>query len=276
MSTEAFGMIPLHTRSYGVRRADVPSPLEPSAVGATALLALTRWVLGPGLKVDKVTSGAVAPEMGQNEAVDDSDLVAALRAGDEAAFRDVVAKYNPSMMRNALLYVSTRAVAEEVVQETWLAVVKGLDGFEGRSSFKTWVFTILGNRARSRGTRERRSVPFSSLQTDEPTPGVPGDRFLPSTARWPGYWSEPPNRWSDAPAAHLESKETRALIINALRSLPPQQQEVMALRDVEGWSAEDVCSLLAISDGNQRVLLHRARGKVRSVLEQKLASAVTA
>jgi RNA polymerase sigma-70 factor (ECF subfamily) len=214
--------------------------------------------------------------MGQNEAVDDSDLVAAHRAGDESAFRDVVAKYNPALMRQALLHVSSRAVAEEVVQETWLAVVKGLDGFEGRSSFKTWVFTILGNRARTRGTRERRIVPFSSLQAGEHTPGVPGDRFLPSTARWPGYWSEPPSPWTDIPAADLESKETRALIFDALRSLPPQQQEVMALRDVEGWSADEVCALLSISDGNQRVLLHRARGKVRSVLEQNLAPAVTA
>jgi RNA polymerase sigma-70 factor (ECF subfamily) len=208
--------------------------------------------------------------------VDDPELVAALRAGDEAAFRQVVARYNPAMMRQALLYVSTRAVAEEVVQETWLAVVKGLDGFEGRSSFKTWVFTILGNRARSRGARERRIVPFSSLETDEHTTGVPGDRFRPSTDRWAGHWSDPPSPWSDVPATRLESKETRTLIFDALRSLPSQQRDVMALRDVEGWSAEEVCSLLAISDGNQRVLLHRARGKIRSVLEQNLEQAVTA
>jgi RNA polymerase sigma-70 factor (ECF subfamily) len=221
-------------------------------------------------------NSALASKMGQNGHVDESELVAALRAGDETAFRDVVARYNPALMRQALLYVSTRAVAEEVVQETWLAVVKGLDGFEGRSSFKTWVFTILGNRARTRGTREHRTVPFSSLQADERTPGVPGDRFLPSTGRWPGYWSEPPSSWSDVPATQLESKETRTLIFDALRSLPPQQREVMALRDVEGWSAEDVCSMLAISDGNQRVLLHRARGKVRSILEQNLQQAVTA
>jgi RNA polymerase sigma-70 factor (ECF subfamily) len=208
--------------------------------------------------------------------VGDSELVAALRAGDESAFREVVASYNPALMRMALLHVSTRAVAEEVVQETWLAVVKGLDRFEGRSSFRTWVFTILGNQARSRGTRERRTVPFSSLQADEQTPGVPGDRFLPSTERWPGYWSEPPSPWSDVPVSRLESKETRALIFDALRSLPPQQQEVMALRDVEGWSAEDVCSMLDISDGNQRVLLHRARGKVRTILEQNLQHAVPA
>jgi RNA polymerase sigma-70 factor (ECF subfamily) len=212
--------------------------------------------------------------MGQNGTVEERELVAALRAGDEAVFREVVATYNAAMIRVASLHVSTRAVAEEVVQETWLAVVKGLDRFEERSSFKTWMFTILVNRARSRGTRERRTVPFSSLQTDEGTPGVPGDRFRPPTDHWAGHWAEPPSPWSDVPAARLESQETRTLIFDALRSLPDQQREVMTLRDVEGWSAEDVCSLLGLSDGNQRVLLHRARGKVRSVLEQQFASAV--
>lgn len=212
-------------------------------------------------------------EVGQNDDVDDQQLVAALRAGDESAFRDVVTGYQASMLRLASFHTSTRAVAEEVVQETWLAVIKGLDNFEGRSSFKTWVFAILANRARSRGTRERRSVPFSSLEADEVTPGVPGARFRPPSDRWPGHWSDPPTPWSDVPADRLEGEETRALIFDALRSLPPQQREVMALRDVEGWSAEEVCSLLQISDGNQRVLLHRARGKVRSVLEQSLKGA---
>ena len=185
-------------------------------------------------------------------------------AGDESAFRDVVVGYHPAMMRLASFYVSSRAVAEEVVQETWLAVVKGLDHFEGRSSLKTWVFTILANRARSRGSREHRTVPFSSLVADEQTLGVPGDRFRPPTDRWPGHWSEPPSPWSDVPAALLDGKETRTLIFDAIRSLPPQQREVIALHDVEGWSAEEVCSVLALSDGNQRVLLHRARGKLRA------------
>jgi RNA polymerase sigma-70 factor, ECF subfamily len=207
--------------------------------------------------------------------VDDQELVAALRGGDEAAFRGVVTGYHAAMMRVASFHVSTKAVAEEVVQETWLAVVKGLDRFEERSSFKTWVFTILANRARSRGTRERRTVPFSSMETDERTPGVPGDRFQPPSDRWAGHWSEPPNPWNDVAAARLEGEETRQLIFDAIRSLPRQQRDVMALRDVEGWDAEEVCSMLAISDGNQRVLLHRARGKVRSILEQHLAQVVT-
>jgi RNA polymerase sigma-70 factor (ECF subfamily) len=206
--------------------------------------------------------------------VDDDAVVAALRAGDEAAFRDVVRGYHGAMMRLASFHVSSRALAEEVVQETWLAVIKGLDRFEGRSSFKTWVFTILANRARTRGTREHRTVPFSSLGADEHTLGVPGDRFQPPTDRWAGHWSEPPSPWTDVPAAILEGKETRDLIFDAIRSLPPQQREIIALRDVEGWSAESVCEALSLTEANQRVLLHRARGKVRSILEQKLQPAV--
>jgi RNA polymerase sigma-70 factor (ECF subfamily) len=217
----------------------------------------------------------VCAEWRQNGAVDDAALVAALRARDESAFREVVAGYHAAMMRLATFHVSSRAVAEEVVQETWLAVVKGLDRFEGRSSFKTWVFNILANQARSRGVREHRTVPFSSLEADERTLGVPGERFRPPSDRWPGHWSEPPNPWTDVPAARLEGKETRALIFDAIRSLPPQQREVIALRDVEGWSSEAVCSALSLSEGNQRVLLHRARGKVRAVLEQNLQRAVT-
>ena len=207
--------------------------------------------------------------------VEDEALVAALRAGDESAFREVVAGYHGAMMRLASFHVSSRAVAEEVVQETWLAVVKGLDRFEGRSSFKTWVFTILANQARSRGARDHRIVPFSSLEDDEQTLGVPGERFQSPTDRWPGHWSEPPSPWTDVPAAAVESKDTRTLIFDAIRSLPPQQKEVMALRDVEGWSAEAVCSALSLSEANQRVLLHRARGKVRAVLEQNLPRVVT-
>jgi RNA polymerase sigma-70 factor (ECF subfamily) len=212
----------------------------------------------------------------QNGAVEDEALVAALRAGDESAFREVVARYHGPMMRLASFHVSSRAVAEEVVQETWLAVVKGLDRFEGRSSFRTWVFKILANQARSRGGREHRIVPFSSLEADEHIPGVPGERFQTPTDRWPGHWSEPPSPWADVPAAVLEGKETRALVFDAIRSLPDRQREVIALRDVEGWSAEAVCSALSVSEGNQRVLLHRARGKVRAVLEQNLPHAVTA
>jgi RNA polymerase sigma-70 factor (ECF subfamily) len=207
--------------------------------------------------------------------VDDRELVEALRGKDESAFREVVVGYHSAMIRVASFHVSSRAVAEEVVQDTWLAVLNGLDRFEGRSSFKTWVFAILANRARSRGAREHRTVPFSSLEADERTPGVPGERFQPPSDRWAGHWSEPPSPWTDVAANRLESDETRTVIFDAIRSLPRQQREVIALRDVEGWSPEEVCSALAISDGNQRILLHRARGKVRSVLEKNFARAVT-
>ena len=173
------------------------------------------------------TDGVGQPEtaglrgLGQNGAVDDRELVDALRAKDEAAFREVVVGYHSAMIRLASFHVSSRAVAEEVVQDTWLAVVKGLDRFEGRSSFKTWVFAILANRARSRGAREHRTVPFSSLEADERTPGVPGERFQPPSDRWAGHWSEPPSPWTDVAAARLESDETRTLIFDAIRSLPP-------------------------------------------------------
>ena len=160
---------------------------------------------------------------------------------------------------------------EAVTRDTRYLLVR----FEGRSSFKTWVLTILTNRARSRGAREHRIVPFSSLQADEQVLGVPGDRFRPPTDRWPGHWAEPPTAWTDIPAARLESEETRTLIFDAIRSLPENQRDVIALRDVEGWSAEEVCSMLGISDGNQRVLLHRARGKVRAALEQNLQGAMS-
>jgi len=208
--------------------------------------------------------------------VDDPQLVAALRAGDEIAFREVVAGYHAAMVRVASFYVQSRAVAEDVVQETWLAVLEGLDRFEGRSSLKTWVFRILANRARTRGTRERRSVPFSSMADDSDEPGIPPTRFRPATDRWPGHWAEPPRPWNDVPAEKLEGGETRALVFDAIRTLPPSQRDVIALRDVEGWSAEEVCSVLGLSEGNQRVLLHRARTRVRAALERHFATVVTA
>ena len=166
--------------------------------------------------------------------MEDEALVAGLRAGDESAFREVVTGYHGAMMRLASFHVSSRAVAEEVVQETWLAVLKGLDGFEGRSSFKTWVFTILANQARSRGARDHRIVPFSSLDADEHTLGVPGDRFQTSTDRWPGHWSEPPSPWTDVPAQALEGKETRALIFDAIRSLPPNRKRLWSCATSRG------------------------------------------
>jgi len=193
-------------------------------------------------------------------------LVAALKSGDETAFAGLMDAYNSSLLRVATIYVGSRAVAEEVVQETWLGVVRGLDRFEGRSSLKTWIFKILTNTASTRGARERRCVPFSSLTDDDGSPLDP-DRFFGSDHdRYPGHWSVGPTPW-ETPEEGLLAGETREVILSAIDALPPSQRAVISLRDVEGWSSADVCDALELSEGNQRVLLHRARTKVRCALE---------
>jgi RNA polymerase sigma-70 factor (ECF subfamily) len=199
--------------------------------------------------------------------------VAALRAGDEDAFMRLVEEYGPQMLAVAMLYTPTRAVAEDVVGETWLAVLDGLDRFEGRSSLKTWIFRILANRARTRGTRERRSVPFSALRDAEEGRTVEPDRFLPRGDASAGHWASTPARWSELPEERLAARETVAAAHAAIEALPPAQRTVIALRDVEGWDAAEVSDLLRISHGNQRVLLHRARAKVRRALERELEGA---
>jgi RNA polymerase sigma-70 factor (ECF subfamily) len=199
----------------------------------------------------------------------DADLLARLRAGDEDAFMTLVDRYGPLMLRIALAHVPTRAIAEDVVGDAWLGVVSGIERFEGRSSLKTWLLRIVTNRARTRGQKERRSVPLSSLQGDDDDHAVDPDRFQPlDHPRYPGGWSNPPQAW---PEERLLAAETLEMIRDAIAKLPPRQQEVIVLRDVEGWDAEDVSDALAISDGNQRVLLHRARAKVRNELESYLA-----
>jgi RNA polymerase sigma-70 factor, ECF subfamily len=200
-------------------------------------------------------------------------VIDALRRGDEATFRELIDTYSSPLLRVAMAYVPSRAVAEEVVQETWLAVMNGLDRFEGRSSLKTWIFRILTNLAMTRGTRERRSVPFSALAAAEDTgePSVEPDRFLPADHEWGGHWAQPPERWQ-TPEEGLLSGELREVIAAAIRELPVAQRTVIALRDVEGWPAEDVAAALEISEGNQRVLLHRARTKVRAAIERYVTS----
>jgi RNA polymerase sigma-70 factor (ECF subfamily) len=204
-------------------------------------------------------------------------LIARLRAHDETAFMELVEQYNASLLRVALLFVSTRAVAEEVVQETWLGVLAGIERFEGRSSLKTWIFRILTNRAKTRAVREARSVPFSSLAPAElghDEPSVDPDRFLPADhARWPGHWAAAPQSWAELPEQRLLSAETRQVISAAIDMLPPVQKAVISLRDVEGWGSDEVRDALDLSDGNQRVLLHRARSKVRAALDDYLADA---
>jgi RNA polymerase sigma-70 factor (ECF subfamily) len=201
----------------------------------------------------------------------DAGLVAALRAGDEAAFMALVEALGAAMVRVARSYVPSDAVAQEVVQETWLAVLEGLDRFEGRSTLQTWIFRILVNRARTRGARERRSMPFSSYsQSDEAEPSVAPDRFQGEGDPYPGHWSSPPTPWDELPESRLESKETLERIRSAIDVLPPNYREVITLRDIEGWSSPEVCNALELSETNQRVLLHRARSRVRRALERYL------
>jgi RNA polymerase sigma-70 factor, ECF subfamily len=200
---------------------------------------------------------------------DDSELVAGLRAGDERAIAALVDRHSAAMLRVAQAYVPSRAVAEEVVQETWIAVMRGIDGFEGRSSLKTWIFRILTNAALRGGSRERRSVPFAALAAAEDTdaPPVDPERFLPADHHlFPGHWLIAPAPWP-TPEEGLLSGETRAVIVAAIDELPKAQRTVIALRDVEGWSSDEVSEALDISPGNQRVLLHRARARVRAAIE---------
>jgi RNA polymerase sigma-70 factor (ECF subfamily) len=200
--------------------------------------------------------------------------VAALRAGDEATYRQLVRDWHPSLLRVAQIFVPSRAVAEEVVQETWLRVLGALDRFEGRSSLKTWVFRILVNTAKTRGQREGRSIPFSALQEpwSIPEAAVDADRFLPENhERAPGHWATPPRA---LPEERLLAAETRAVVAQAIDELPASQRAVISLRDVEGWDADEVRNALDLSEVNQRVLLHRARSKVRRALEDYLAPEV--
>jgi RNA polymerase sigma-70 factor (ECF subfamily) len=200
---------------------------------------------------------------------DDVPLVAGLRRGEADAFALLIDRHSSAMLRVALAYVPTEAAAEEVVQETWIAVIRGIDSFEGRASLKTWVFRILTNLAMRAGARERRSVPFAALAEAEDTgqPSVDPDRFLAADhPTFPGHWTIMPARWP-TPEQGLLTGETREVIAAAIAELPPAQRTVIALRDVEGWSSEEVSEALDISPGNQRVLLHRARGKVRHAIE---------
>ena len=192
----------------------------------------------------------------------DAELLRRLRAGDEQAFVALVERYNGSMLRLALSFVPSHAVAEEVVQDTWLAVLRGLAGFEGRASLRTWMFTILVNRARTTGSREQRTIPVADAG-----PVVDAYRFGPN-----GAWSTPPEHWTEEAEDRIEAGKLADLLRSAMNGLPPRQREVVLLRDVEEMSSAEVCSVLAISEANQRVLLHRGRGRLRQVLESELGS----
>ncbi len=196
---------------------------------------------------------------------DDRDLVAALRAGEESAFAALIDGWSGSMLRMARLHVPTDSVAEEVVQETWLAVLTGLSKFRGESSLRTWVYRILLNQAKTRGIRERRTVPFASLTDDEDGPTVDPSRFQGAGDPHPGGWRRFPDEW---PEQSFLSQELRTVVAHALEQLPPRQRVVVAMRDLDGHTADEVSEVLAISAGNQRVLLHRGRAVVRAHLER--------
>jgi RNA polymerase sigma-70 factor, ECF subfamily len=196
--------------------------------------------------------------------LDDARLVKALQERDERAFAELMVRHNAALLRVAQIYVPSRAVAEDVVQETWVGVLNGIDRFEGRSSLKTWIFRILTNIAKTRGQREGRSLPFSALERPgaEVEPSVEPDRFVA------GAWASGPQPW---PEERLLAQETRRVVDRAIEQLPPAQRAVISLRDVEGWTAEETRNALELTETNQRVLLHRARSKVRQALEHYFA-----
>ncbi len=206
---------------------------------------------------------------------DEGALIDALRRRDEAAFAELVGRFAGPMLRLARMYARSAAVAEEVVQEAWLGVLQGIERFEARSSFKTWLFRILVNRARTRAEREGRTSPFSALGMDDregaDEAAVPRERFRPaSDPVAPFHWGAPPRSWGESPEEALLSKETMGVVARAIAALSPTQRQVVTLRDVEGWTAEEVCNVLEISDTNQRVLLHRGRSSVRMALERHM------
>ncbi|HET6173286.1 MAG TPA: sigma-70 family RNA polymerase sigma factor [Gaiellales bacterium] len=203
---------------------------------------------------------------------DETALLAALRAGDEQAFELLVDRYQAALVRVARQYVPTQEIAEDVAQEAWLGLLRGLDSFEGRSSLRTYLFRIVMNLARTRGVREARSAPFSSLaRGDESGPAVDPERFVQAPAPGAGHWVSPVRPWSGSAEQIVLSAEAVKRVYAAIGELPETQRRVVTLRDVEGFSAGEVCDLLGLSEGNQRVVLHRARTKLREALAAEYA-----
>ena len=203
-------------------------------------------------------------------AAEEQALLERLRAGDERAFEALVERHYSTMLAVARHYVSSRAVAEEVVQEAWLGVLQGLDRFEGRSSLRTWILRILVNKAKTRGARDARTVPFASLASVGEEPAVDPERFRGPDDPFPGHWRAYPGNWQRLPEETLAERETMDVVLATIHQLPPPQRLVITMRDIQGCDAAEVCEALDVSEGNQRVLLHRARSKVRSALERQL------
>lgn len=228
----------------------------------------------PAVPDETATPVMPAPRPGQEPgdaeaAARDADVVERLRGGDEGAFAQIVDAWSPSLLRVARTFVSTDASAQEIVQETWLAVVKGVGRFEGRSSLRTWVFRILTNLGKTRGVREARAVPWSSLGPADGEPTVDPSRFRDGNDQYPHNWTPAgaPTVWEPSPEDALLAGEIRGEVARALEDLPDRQRVVVSLRDVHGLSSDEVCAALDISAGNQRVLLHRGRAQLRLVLE---------
>jgi RNA polymerase sigma-70 factor (ECF subfamily) len=226
-----------------------------------------RPEVGEGLEAEEASERG---ERGETEAPAgqaDRALVERLLNGDEAAFAELVQAQYGAMIRIARILLKSQAVAEEVVQETWTAAIEGLPRFELRSSLKTWLFRILVNRARTRATREARTVPMSlwTEQDEEDSPAVAPDRFNRA-----GFWRAPPTAWDAHPEGLLEQKQTRARLVEEIDALPAGQKAVLTLRDMEEWTSEEVCNVLGLTETNQRVLLHRARSRLRTAMERHL------
>ena len=220
----------------------------------------------PGMADESTLSPASAAGTG------DAELVAQLRAGDERAFRQLVEQWSPAMLRLARTFVGTSQSAEDVVQDAWIGMLRGLDRFEGRCSLRSWVFTIVVNRARTRGVRESRTIAWSTLGTpdDDRGPTVDPDRFQGPDGEYPGHWTSTgaPQRWDESPERHVLNEEAIGLVEAALERLPPRQRLVVSMRDVVGLSAEETCDTLGVTAVNQRVLLHRGRAALRGELER--------
>jgi RNA polymerase sigma-70 factor (ECF subfamily) len=229
-------------------------------------------VLLAHLQPRRLGSAAMRAEVKQpsSAAADEVQLVERLRNGDQEAFETLVRRYNASMLAVARNYVKTRALAEEVVQDAWVGVLNGIDRFEGRSSLKTWILRIVANTATTRGVREARSVPFSSLAPEGEEAAVDPERFQGPDGAFPGHWNDYPANWRALPEDRLLGKEMLDVVKSAIEDLPPAQRAVITLRDIQGWDAADVSAALDVSAGNQRVLLHRARSRVRAELERQL------
>jgi RNA polymerase sigma-70 factor (ECF subfamily) len=224
---------------------------------------------------DHLESEVTISVQGSSVSSDDAALVERLRSRDEAAFLEIVQRHHGSLVRLAQSFVNCREIAEEVVQETWVAVLQGIDRFEGRSSLKTWIFQILINRSKTRGVREARSITFSAMtdvNSESSYFSVDPSRFLsPDDSLHPGHWASQPKQWDMTPEQILLSQECRTFIERAIANLPELQKQVITLRDVQGWDNQEICAVLGISEANCRVLLHRARSRVRQGLESYLS-----